>query len=202
MNPQDVTIKTYQDNFETYSEKTPNEMSGENLIWMDEFIKLLPENGTVFELGSAHGRDARYLRNKGFIVICTDVILQAVKLLQNDEFNACVYDFRDEPKTEWINSFNGVIANAVYLHATQEVFEKSLSSLGKCLKEGGVFYLTFKFGEGEEIETGKLGGERYFKYYTKLELVHIIKKYPQFEIINTDETKDGKWIRVLFRKNN
>lgn len=200
MTPQDITIQTYRDNFELYKEKTANVVSGEFVAWIDAFIDLLPQNGNVFELGSAEGRDARYLRDKGLSIFCTDVIPQALESLVADGFTTHMYDLRNEPQQEWINSYDGVSAKAVYLHIPQDIFEKSLDQMSTLLKDGGIFCITFKLGVGEEIETGKLGGERYFKYYSEEELENIFKKYEQFEVVSVMTTNDEKWIQFLLRK--
>lgn len=201
MTPQDITIQTYKDNFDLYKEKTPSVVSGEFVLWMGAFVESLPQNGNLFELGSAEGRDARYLRDKGFKMFCTNVIPQAIESLLADGFTTGMYDLRDEPQEEWINSFDGILAKAVYLHVPQEVFEKSLDLMCTLLKDGGIFCLTFKLGVDEEIETGKLGGERYFKYYSEEELKNIFDKHQQFEVVNTLTTNDEKWIQFLLRKN-
>lgn len=198
---QDTTLKTYQDNFEIYKEKTPNEVSGEFIDLLNTFISFLPLNSKVFELGSAQGRDARYLRNKGIEMYCTDIIPQALKELEQDNFQTSYYDFREKPKTEWFNIFDGVIAKAVFLHATQEVFEKSINNLSEIVKSGGIFCITFKLGEGEEIEREKIGGDRYFKYYSKLDLEQIIAKNSNFKILDIKETEDAKWIQLILKRN-
>jgi SAM-dependent methyltransferase len=200
MTPQDITIQTYKDNFDLYKEKTPSVVSGEFVALIDAFIDLLPKNGNVFELGSYEGRDARYLRDRGFKMFCTDVIPVALESLAADGFKTSMYDLRDEPQQEWINSYDGVFAKAVYLHVPQDIFEKSLDQMSTLLKDGGIFCLTFKLGVGEEIETGKLGGERYFKFYTEEELQNIFKKHQQYEFIESAVTDDGKWIQFLLRK--
>lgn len=200
MNQQDITIQTYQNNFNLYKEKTPSVVSGEFVAWIDAFINLLPQNGNVFELGSAEGRDARYLRDKGFSVFCTDVIPQAFESLVADGFTTYMYDLRAEPQQKWVNSFEGVFAKAVYLHIPQDIFEKSLDQMSTLLKDGGIFCCTFKLGVGEEVETGELGGERYFKYYTEEELQNIFQKHRQYEVIKTMVTNDEKWVQFLLKK--
>lgn len=197
---QDLTIQTYKENFESYKEKTPNEVSGEFIGLLDDFIQLLPKSAKVFELGSAQGRDARYLRDKGVTVLCTDVIPQALEDLRADNFETSVYDFRDTPKSEWVDSFDGVLAKAVYVHATQEVFEKSLVAMGTLVRVGGVLCSTFKLGSGDEVETEKLGGVRYFKYYSEKELETIVKQYKQFELVDMKVTSDGKWVQMVVRR--
>ena len=200
MTPQDITKQTYIDNFETYKEKTPNIVSGEFIIWMDDFINHLSQGATILELGSAEGRDARYLRDHGLKVTCTDIIPQALTSLSEDGFTTSLYDFRDEPHTEWADAFDGILAKAVYHHASQEIFKRSLTSLSKVLCSGGIFCLTFKVGIGEEIETEKLGQERFFKYYTLSELKKILDNHNEYKFINSQTALDGKWIQILMKK--
>jgi hypothetical protein len=108
MNHQDQTIQTYNSNFAEYKRTTPNEVSGEFKVRLDKLADLLKADKNkkeatenidvkVFELGSAEGRDARYLRDLGLEVFCTDIILEALESLKKDGFQTAKYDFRDLP---------------------------------------------------------------------------------------------------------
>jgi SAM-dependent methyltransferase len=147
----DLTIQTYRENFEKYADKTAIEPSGELKKWLDLFASLLPNEGKVFEIGSATGRDARYLAANGFHVTCADVIPEALQRLSEQGFETVEYDFRDDLNPEWIDKFEGVLANASLLHATQPIFENALKNIALMLKLDGVFAFSLKTGEGEEI---------------------------------------------------
>ena len=195
----DQTVNTYQENFHKYAERTVAEVSGEFKVWEDEFSSKLPPGGSIFEIGSATGRDDRYLKSKGFRVFCTDVIPQALEDLQKEGFETSEFNFKDKPKDEWKNSFDGFFANAVLLHASQEEFEKSLENIYGILKEGGVVAFSLKTGQGEEVSTAKMDAPRFFKYYQKDELEKILQKYP-YEILTLDEADEGKWLHVILKK--
>lgn len=201
MSLQEKTIQTYQKGFADYKKGTPSEVSGEFVFWMDSFIKYLSPGAKVFEFGSANGRDARYMRERCLEVFCTDIMSDALQELESDNFQTAFYDFRDAPKVEWENSFDGVFAKAVFLHATQEVFENAINNFKFILKQGGIICLTFKQGVGEEVEIDrKMNGERYFKYYTRKDLEDIFAKHPELEILEFLETEDKKWIQVILKK--
>lgn len=198
-NSQNKTIKTYQENFDKYVERTVPEVSGEFKEWIDFFLLHIPKDGNILEIGSASGRDARYFTSKGFNVVCTDVIPEALQKLKEEGFETSEFDFRNKPKEEWLNRFDGFFANAVLLHAPQEVFETTLSNINSILKQNGVVAFSLKTGEGEEITNEKMDAPRFFKYYSKEELENILKKYP-YECISLSYADKEKWLHVVLRK--
>lgn len=198
INNNDITINTYIENFDRYSERTVNEVNGEFKEWIDNFLNCLPENGTIIELGSATGRDAHYFASKGYKVTCTDIIPVALDKLSNEGFDTALFDFRDDPKKEWNNHFDGFFANAVLLHAQQHVFEKAVANISKVLKKNGIAAFSLKTGEGEEITEEKMDAPRYFNYHTEEEIRKLISNLP-FEILNISVGDNKKWLRVILK---
>lgn len=195
-NPSDKTIETYRQNFDKYVERTPAEPSGEFKEWMDSFVSHIPQGGTILEIGSASGRDARYFAEKGYKVVCTDIIPQALQKLSDEGFETVEFDFRNQPKAEWTEKFDGFFANAVLLHAPPEIFENALKNLAVVLKENGVAAFSLKTGEGEEITLEKMDAPRYFRYHTEVEIREILSKLP-FEIISISHADNEKWLHVV-----
>lgn len=195
----DQTIQTYQQNFNTYIERTPHDVGGDFQKWTDAFLSKLPPEGQVLELGSAFGRDAKYMTGKGFKVLCTDIIPQALEKLAQEGFETAMFDFRDTPPHEWLNRFDGFFANAVLLHAPQDIFERAITHLLDVLKPGGFGAFSLKTGEGEEITNEKMDAPRYFKYHSAHELAVTLEKYP-VEVVSLHTTDDGKWLHVIIKK--
>ncbi len=194
----DLTIKTYKEGFNKYEERTPKEINGEFKEWIDLFINYLPKNGTILELGSATGRDARYFASKGFNITCTDIIPEALVRLSQEGFETSEFDFRDEPKEEWKNKFDGVFANAVLLHAPKNIFERAIANISKVLKEGGVAGFSLKIGEGEEVTEEKMDAPRYFNYHNEEEIKRLLSNL-SFEIVNISHTNDNKWLHAIVK---
>jgi len=197
-NPLDQTAETYRRHFDRYVAKTNSDVSGEFKPWMDEFLSYLPKHGSIFELGSAAGRDGRYFSANGYTVFCTDIIPAALETLSKEGFKTARFDFRDQPKPEWKGMFDGLFANAVLLHATPDAFESALSAIPTVLKPHGVFAFSLKAGEGEAISHEKMDAPRYFKYYTESELRKILVKN-SFEIVRISKTPDKKWLHAIVR---
>lgn len=197
-NLNNTTIKTYQDGFEKYRERTQSEVSGEFREWIDGFSAHLPEGGKILELGSATGRDARYFASKGLKVTCTDIIPQALEELASEGFDTASFDFRDEPKEEWKNSYDGFFANAVLLHAPQDVFEIAVANISKVLKKDGVAAFSLKTGEGEEVTDEKMDAPRYFNYHNEQEIRELLSKLP-FEIVSITHADNNKWLHLVIK---
>lgn len=196
--PSDKTIETYRQNFNKYVERTPAEPTTDFKEWMDSFVSHVPKGGAILEIGSASGRDARYFSGKGFKVVCTDIIPEALQKLSDDGFETAEFDFRNDPKSEWVGKFDGFFANAVLLHAPPDVFENALKNVSAVLKENGVAALSLKTGEGEEITLEKMDAPRYFCYHTESEIRELLGKLP-FEIISLSHAGQEKWLHVVMR---
>lgn len=197
-NPNDITIKTYKEGFNKYEERTPREVSGEFAEWINSFTSHLPENGTILELGSATGRDARYFSSKGYKVTCTDIIPEALEKLSQEGFETSEFDFRSEPREEWNNHFDGFFANAVLLHAPKDVFEKAVANISKVLKKNGVAGFSLKTGQGEEITEEKMDAPRYFNYHNEEEIRNMLSALP-FEIVSISHADNDKWLHIIVK---
>jgi len=197
-NPNDQTIKSYRDNFNKYTERTPTTLSPELNAWMDYFCDQLPHNAKIFEFGSATGRDARYFNAKGFEVFCTDVIPEALINLTNQGFETSIFDFRNTPKPEWLNQFDGLFANAVFVHAKQETFLNALGHISKIVKKDGVIAFSLLIGEGEKISNVKIDAPRYFNFYRKEDLKKLLSQY-NFEILSIMPGDRPEWMCVTLK---
>jgi SAM-dependent methyltransferase len=195
----DVTIETYQEHFDAYVANTPKVVGSDFQIWMDSFARLLPPHARIIELGSAFGRDARYFRDKGFEVLCTDVVPQALEELARDGFETEYYDFRTQPKGDWASTFDGYFANAVLLHADQKVFENAIESALQMLKSGGVGAISLKNGEGSEVSNEKVGAPRFFLYHSKEEVTKVLTR-AHAEVLEMHEADGEKWLHIIFKK--
>lgn len=194
----DITVLTYQNNFQKYTDSISSEVTGELKDWLDSFAAFLPEHAQIFELGSATGRDARYLTSLGHHITCTDVIPEALEKLKEEGFETIQYDFRDVPNESLHNKYDGYIADAVLLHAPQHIFEQALRYMHIILKRGGTSMLVLKDGMGQEMTIDKLGTPRYFKYQNEESLRAAFGKMP-FEIIEITPSVPKKWLKVIVK---
>ncbi|HUO55273.1 MAG TPA: class I SAM-dependent methyltransferase, partial [Rhodoblastus sp.] len=141
------TLQSYAARIQTYAEGTAAEVSGPVKDWIDGLLDLLAPSARIFELGAAFGRDAAYMRDRGFAVECADAVPGFVEILRARGlsarlFNALTDDF-DGP-------YDLIFANAVLLHFNGDDCARVLAKLRRALAPRGRLAFSLKRGRGEE----------------------------------------------------
>lgn len=117
------------------------------------FAALLPEGGAILDAGCGSGRDARAFAEAGFAVTAFDGSAEMVRLAAAYT-NLPVRRLRFE-EMDWREAFDGVWACASLLHVSSDLLPDILARIAAALRRGGVFYASFKHGEGEEVSNGR-----------------------------------------------
>ncbi len=167
---------------------------------LDKFIAFLPEGGEVLDLGCGSGRDSLYLIDRGFGVTAVDGSRELCEL-------ASIHIGQDVlqmqfSELDFDEVFDGIWACASLLHTTPDEFEEIFGKVIKCLKPGGVLYMSFKHGEFSGFRNG-----RYFNDFKSKEMKDIISRFPELNLLeiwkSTDvrnENGDEVWLNVLVKK--
>ncbi len=190
----ELTLNAYAFGINEYILGTPSEMNGIVKEWIDNFLKLLPSNASIFEIGSAHGRDANYIESCGFSVERTDATLEFVKFLKERGHTVHSFNILSD---EFESSYNLIFANAVFLHFTREELEKILIKTYASIVDKGILAFSVKLGEGEEWTSAKVGNPRYFCYWKKENILSLLES-TGFEVIFTSSNE--KFIQITARR--
>ena len=122
------------------------------------FLALLPAGGSILELGCGAGNHSAKMLEAGFAVRPTDgspeMAVVAFRRLGRPVETMLFHEL-DEQET-----YDGVWASACLLHVPKDELEGILGRIHGALKPGGVFYASFKVGDGDGRD--KLG--RYYNY--------------------------------------
>lgn len=125
---------------------------------LDRFIELVG-GGRVLDAGCGHGKDVQYFIEHGLEAVGIDSAEGMVEYAR--EHKEGEYQIMDVRELGFESgSFDGAWCNSVLQFLPPEEMEEALAEMYRVLRPGGVFYTTFKLGEGSMVrEEG--GPERY-----------------------------------------
>ena len=197
----DRTIKSYNSHIREYLDGTVHEVSGAVKEWLDCTLEGVSTDVQIVELGSAFGRDAAYLKSKGYHVRCTDATVGFVELLQKEGYDV---DLLNAITDELPQGVDIVLANAVLLHFTRDEATAVIEKVYGALSGGGKFAFTLKQGEGEEWSNDKLGAPRFFTYWTDGQIRKILEDagYDDIVVWGDRSTGHSTWLQIIAKKAN
>lgn len=190
------TLKTYSDGVQNYIKGTVPLTSGDQKDWLDFVFQAVSKSAKILEIGSAFGRDATYITQKGYELELTDGSTGFVDYLNGQGFSAKMLDIVNEaPKDE----YDVILACAVFLHFTDSDFERAVANVKQGLKPDGRFAFSLKQGDSEEWTESKMGAPRYFNYWRKERLEGALATLGM-RIINFQVLNNGKWLHIISEK--
>lgn len=165
----------------------------------EKFLRYIAPGGRILDAGCGSGRDSLYFIKRGYEVVSFDASEQMVRLSSELTGQKTLLMKFDE--VNFKNEFDGIWACASLLHVPKSEIKDVLKKLIQGLKKNGIFYMSFKYGQGEELR-----GERLFNFYDEETLLELITAIGQLIVIETWTTNDvrpgregDKWINCLFR---
>lgn len=191
------TIESYEAGINLYIQSTPDKRGGVVENWIDRSVENLKPNARILEIGSANGRDAKIIEEKGFYVVKTDATKGFVELLQEDDPNARMLNII----TDTIDTtYDLIMANAVFLHFNNEEIQTATSKAFNALNPGGILSITLKKGEGEAWQDNKGMKPRFFNFWSEEEVKQLLTQSGFSNVNVWADASDGSgttWIMVI-----
>ena len=194
------TIQSYESSINEYIQNTPIKHGAVVEDWINKSIQALNPDAKILEIGSAHGRDAKIIEEKGFYVEKTDATKGFVDILQKDDPKARILNIITDNLD---STYDLIIANAVFLHFDNKDMQSSTTKVYSALNPGGVFSLTLKQGEGEAWQDNKGMAPRYFNYWSKDDIVELLVATGFTDVdawVNSSYGPNKSWIMVIAKK--
>lgn len=191
------TIESYESGIDLYVQSAPNKRGGVVESWIDKSIQKLKPGAKILEIGSANGRDAKIIEEKGFYVEKTDATKGFVELLQKDDPTARMLNVITDTIDD---TYDLIIANAVFLHFNNKEMQTAVSKVFNALNSGGILSLTLKKGEGEAWQSNKGMEPRYFNFWLEEEVVRLLTQFGFTDVHAWADASDGSgttWIMVI-----
>lgn len=191
-----MTLKYYQDNAQTFFDGTVNvDMSS----LYETFNKHLAPGARVLDAGCGSGRDAKAFLEMGYQVEAFDASPAMVELAR--EHTGLPVQLMTFADVDWKEEFDGIWCCASLLHVPAVELPEMMRRLADALKPGGVWYVSFKYGDGEREVDG-----RRFTDMNKMELEILLKTVAWMKIAKMWTTRDQRpennefWLNGILRK--
>ena len=117
------------------------------------FLERIPAGGRILDAGCGSGRDSKAFLQRGYAVEAFDATAEMVALAtQHTGLPVRQMTFSDVDTTE---RYDGVWCCASLLHVRMQALPEAMEKLAQALKPGGVWYMSFKYGDGERVKEGR-----------------------------------------------
>ncbi|MCA9488200.1 MAG: class I SAM-dependent methyltransferase [Nanoarchaeota archaeon] len=204
MNPNSLTIKTYNLIAKEYSEKVKGLVPLEELEKFANYV----EGKNILDIGCGSGVAAKELQERGFNVFGIDL---SRKLINESQKTSPSSTFEEMDMRNLLfedKYFDGIWHVASLLHLEKKDAPMALSEAYRVLKKNGIMYLSIKMGEGERLEKdGRYGGlKKYYAYYREEEMNSILenigfKVLENYSISYKDNYRIAHpWINIFAKK--
>lgn len=178
---------------------------------LEKLIKIsfssFPKYAKVFEIGSADGKNAKFIESIGFEVTASDTADDFIKASQNKGLKTIKFNALED---EFPGKYFGVFCWRVFVHFTREDVLKIIQKVYDTLEDGGIFVFNAINRETREVDNEwvdfegdyHMGAERYYNYFYQKELDDIIK-HTKFQIRNFYKEggeDNNKWLVYVLKK--
>jgi SAM-dependent methyltransferase len=168
-----------------------------------KWLKSLPADARLLDLGCGGGKDAGYLGQRGYRVVGVDrtsALLSAGRRRYRS-LPLVRADLRQLPFQAM--SFDGLWAAASLMHLPKPVARRTLTDLSKLVRPGGLFAATVTYGVKSRLVTNGWVPGRYFARWKKDELARTVRRAGwnilELKIITNRERK-GRWLNFIAQR--
>jgi len=179
-----MTLKYYQDNAQTFFDGTVNvDMSS----LYETFTRHLTSGARVLDAGCGSGRDAKAFLEMGYQVEAFDASPAMVELAR--EHTGLPVQLMTFADVDWKEKFDGIWCCASLLHVPAVELPGVMRRLADALKPGGVWYVSFKYGDGDGER--EVDGRR-FTDMDEMGLRALVEFVAEIKVVGIWLTKDKR----------
>ncbi len=193
----DNTLKYYNQNANQFVKGT---LAVDFKQTQDKFLAKLPTGAYILDFGCGSGRDTKYFLEKGYQVEAADGSEELCKIA-SDYTGIDVKCMLFEELFE-VEKYDGIWACSSILHLSKGALADVLKKMAIAIKDNGVIYTSFKYGEFEGERNG-----RYFTDFTIEMFEEYLQRVPELQIEEywiTGDVRPGrgeeKWLNLILRK--
>lgn len=187
------TISYYDKNAAEFCKNT---IDADMSFCRDKFLKYLSAGASILDAGCGSGRDSIAFKQLGYQITAMDAspkICQEAEKVLGQKVLCKTFEEIDD-----VQMYESIWACASLLHVPKRKMKDVFCRLKRALKDGGVLYVSFKYGEEEKVVNGRL-----FSYYNERSLRELMEKngFEVLELFVTQDVREDKreekWVNVV-----
>ena len=178
------SIGYYSTNATVYCEETSKFDVGD---LYRPFLEHLSPGAHILDLGCGSGRDSKAFREMGYDATSVDGSKEIAAWARTfTGYPAVVMSFQE---IDYKEEFDGVWASASLLHCSRLQLPGVLTRISQALKDGGVAYLSFKWGGADSVDDRG----RHFTNFTEDSLTGLLGALTGLTVINIWTETSARW---------
>lgn len=166
----------------------------------DRFLTKLSADAYILDFGCGSGRDTKYFMKKGYRVDAIDGSEEICKIA-SEYTGIHIKQMLFEELCD-VDKYDGIWACSSILHLPKDTLLTVLKKMAVALKDSGVVYASFKYGDFEGERNG-----RYFTDFTIDIFKEFLREIPELQIEEywiTGDVRPGrgeeKWLNLILHK--
>lgn len=194
----DKTLDYYNQNADAFAAST---VSVDFKQTQDKFLNRLKLGDHILDFGCGSGRDTKYFLDSGLQVDAIDGSEELCRIAS--EFTGIEVKHMLFQELESKGEYDGIWACSSILHLPKDELKLVLEKIDTALKEKGIVYASFKYGDFEGERNG-----RYFTDFTIETFTKFIRDIGNLKIKEywiTGDVRPGrgeeKWLNLILQKN-
>lgn len=175
--------------------------------FIKESLESLPEKSKVFEIGSADGKNAKYIESLGYTVTASDLAEAFLNAIKKQNLEPVKFNVLED---EFPEKYSAIFAWRVFVHFNTEDMTKVLPKVYDALEKDGLFIFNVMNREIRTVDEEwvdfsneyNMGAERYYKYFDEKELNKIISEtgYQIYKFHKEGGDANNKWLVYVLKK--
>jgi len=168
---------------------------------LQQFARVLPKGGVLFDYGCGIGTDLAWLKTKGFRVAGMDGTADFVEEARRRNPGVSIAHSRFDIFRLPAARYDGIWANATLMHIVPQAMDGQLKKLASALKPGGFLGVVLPWGRKKGIAQSDWIPGRYMACYTNPEAAGFFKGWNvNFLKTIANDHRSGRWIQILAQK--
>ena len=163
------------------------------------FLRYLPEQALILDLGCGSGRDTLAFKKKGYQVEAIDYSIELVEKAR--ELTGIEVRQQSFYELNEVAKYDGIWACASLLHCERDRLTEVLARIFKALKPNSVCYMSFKYGDTDREKEGRsftdLNEQQAYDLLKQIDQALLLQQW-----ITVDKRPDSteEWLNILIRK--